>query len=125
MFSMLFVLNCFKLTYKYNMFMHSFKKKTSQSCLRVFEKSLKKLFVRCFTLFNFQKLAGIVFLIVCTLCNNFCAIPYTTSRDMTIKRILEKTEFLHHLVKYVHKNCTIVLSNSVYLVYKFLCDFIQ
>ena len=32
------------------------------------------------------------FLYVCILCITFCAIPFTISRDMSIKRILEKTE---------------------------------
>ena len=65
MYPMLFVLNCFKLTYQYNMFIHSLKKKKiTLSVLHVFEKSLKKSFAHCFTLFSFQKLAGMMYKII-------------------------------------------------------------
>ena len=44
---------------------------------------------------------------------------------MTIKKNLVKTELQRPLVRYVHKNCTIVFSNSIHLMYTFLFHLIQ
>ena len=51
----------------------------------------------------------------------FWAIPCNRSWDMTIKRIFYKTELQHPLLRYKHKNCTIVLSNSIYILYINFC----
>ena len=72
-----------------------------------------------------QKFFECFFLIECILCKKNCAVPLNTSRDIAIRRILEKTRLQRPLVTYKYKNCTIFLSNSLYLVYKFLCDFIK
>ena len=64
-------------------------------------------------------------LLECILNIFFFAVPFTAKQDMTIKKILEKTKLQRSLVRYAHKNCTIVLFNSIYLVlvYNFFVRF--
>ena len=73
----------------------------------------------------YTQIVPMLFLIECILCKNFCAIPFCTSQDMTIKRVLEKTELQCLLARYVHTNCNIFFFNNTYLVCKILCNFIQ
>ena len=46
-------------------------------------------------------------------------IPFNRSRDPIITNILVKNK-----MSYMHLKCIVVISNNVYLAYKFLCDFI-
>ena len=51
-----------------------------------------------------------LFLIICILNKNFCAISFNRSRDITILRILGKTQLQHPSASYTHKKYIHVIS---------------
>ena len=55
----------------------------------------------------------------------FCTIPCNRVGGRTTTRNLEKTEQQRPLLSYIYPNCIIVISNDIYFVCKFLCNFIH
>ena len=57
--------------------------------------------------------------------SKFCTISCNRIRGRTITRILGKMEQQRSLPKYMYPNCITVISNDIYFVHKYLCNFIH
>ena len=65
---------------------------------------------KAMSLLRYRHINVSLFLIIYILLINVCAISFKRSRDITLLRILEKTQLQHHLASYTRKKYSKVTS---------------